>query len=303
METCTQVPAERAREAERLRRFRSGFYRCLTGWADTAFELCDAALCAPAPIASVPVLSLEPIFRRSHGSLYKALARGDVDADAMRDLLVEHRPASWPLVFAVDASTWARCDGHTSPERGYYYSASKHSAGKPIVAGWSYQWVTALDWANDSWTAPMDARRIPPRADVTDVTVDQVRELVTRLGDTHGTPVFCFDAGYDPIALTHELAQVHTNIVVADPRRPGVLHGPHPHQRGLAPPPPRRPVRPRRPQHLVHPRRRTRHHRCPLRHRQGQRLARPAHQTRPPWPLDPPPTAADRDRHLSLIHI
>jgi hypothetical protein len=214
METCTQGLAERAREGERLRSFRAGFYRCLTGWADTAFELCDAALCAPAPIGSVPVLSLEPIFRRSHGSLYKALARGDVDADAMRDLLAEHRPERWPLVFAVDASTWARCDAETSPERGYYYSASKHSAGKPIVAGWSYQWVTALDWANDSWTAPMDAHRIPPRADATDVTVDQVRELVTRLGDTPGTPLFCFDAGYDPIALTHELARVHTNIVV-----------------------------------------------------------------------------------------
>jgi hypothetical protein len=115
METPADDPAERARDAEQLRRFRSGFYRCLSGWADTAFELCDAALCAPAPIASVPVLSLEPIFRRSHGSLYKALARGNVDADAMRDLLVEHRPASWPLVFAVDASTWARCDRRDQP--------------------------------------------------------------------------------------------------------------------------------------------------------------------------------------------
>jgi hypothetical protein len=53
-------------------------------------------------------------------------------------------------------------DAETSPERGFYYSASKHSAGKPIVAGWSYSWITALDWAHDSWTAPMDARRIPP---------------------------------------------------------------------------------------------------------------------------------------------
>ena len=52
--------------------FRSGFYRCLAGWADAAFELTDAALCAPAPISSMPVLSLEPVFRRSHGSLYKA---------------------------------------------------------------------------------------------------------------------------------------------------------------------------------------------------------------------------------------
>src|SRR5450759_4839335 len=70
METCTQVPAERARETERLRRFGGGFYGGLTGWADTAFGLCDVALCAPGPIGSVPAVSLEPIFRRSHGSLY-----------------------------------------------------------------------------------------------------------------------------------------------------------------------------------------------------------------------------------------
>jgi hypothetical protein len=33
METCIPGPAERARDAEQLRRFRTGFYRCLTGWA------------------------------------------------------------------------------------------------------------------------------------------------------------------------------------------------------------------------------------------------------------------------------
>ncbi|HEY5179522.1 MAG TPA: NF041680 family putative transposase [Dermatophilaceae bacterium] len=214
MGTHAHGPQDTASDAERLRRFRTGFYRCLTRWADAAFELTDAALCAPAPICSVPTLSLEPTFRRSHGSLDKALARGQVDAEAMRDLLAEHRPRDWPLVFAVDASTWARCDAETSPQRGFYYSASKHSAGQPIVAGWSYSWITGLDWANNSWTAPMDARRIPPTADATDVTVSQVRDLVARLGDIATTPVFCFDAGYDPIALTAALTDVTANIVV-----------------------------------------------------------------------------------------
>jgi hypothetical protein len=65
-------------------------------------------------------------------------------------------------VFAVDASTMERCEAETSPERGFYYHASKHSAGQPIVAGWSYQWITQLNWAKDSWTAPMDARRLHP---------------------------------------------------------------------------------------------------------------------------------------------
>jgi len=40
-------------------------------------------------------LSLEPIFGRSHGALYEGLARGGVDAKAIRDLLLgEHRPTA-----------------------------------------------------------------------------------------------------------------------------------------------------------------------------------------------------------------
>ena len=109
-------------DAAALCGFRSGFYDCLTGWGDALFELSDALLCAPAPVSSVPALSLEPTFRRSHGSLYKALARGRVDTERMRALLVANRPSDWPLVFAVDASSWARCDAETSPERGFYYS-------------------------------------------------------------------------------------------------------------------------------------------------------------------------------------
>ena len=194
--------------------FRQTLYGCLTGWGDALFELCDAALCLGAPVGSVPALSLEPVFRRGHGSLYKALARGGIDAEAVRRALVAHRPAAWPVVFAVDASTWPRCDAECSPERGFYYSASKHSAGQPIVAGWSYQWIAQLDWAADSWTAPLDARRIPPRADTVTATIAQLGELIGRLGDEGAVPLFVFDAGYDPIALGAGLAQARAQILV-----------------------------------------------------------------------------------------
>lgn len=173
---------------EMLRSFRTGLYRCLTRWGDALFELCDAQLCTPGPIHSTPALSLEPEFRRSHGSLYKALAGGDIDTDRLRSLLIAHRPEDWPLVFAVDASTWDRCDAECSPERGFYYSASKHSAGQPIVAGWCYQWVTQLSWAPDSWTAPIDVHRIAPAANATTATIDQVRRVVDLLPDDAEIP-------------------------------------------------------------------------------------------------------------------
>ena len=147
-------------------------------------------------------------------ALYKGLVRGRLDEEALKALVVEHRPRRWPEIFAVDASTWDRCDAECSPERGFYYSASKHSAGQPIVAGWSYQWISQLDFAADSWTAPLDARRIRPDQDATTATIEQVQELVERLGATDAVPMFVFDAGYDPIALTAGLADTRAQVLV-----------------------------------------------------------------------------------------
>jgi hypothetical protein len=54
----------------------------------------------PSPVTSVPALSLQPAFRRSHGSLYKALARGEVDAGYDP---IAHPPSRVPS--AVPAAT------------------------------------------------------------------------------------------------------------------------------------------------------------------------------------------------------
>ena len=193
--------------------FRAALYRAFTSWGDALFELCDAALCAMSPVSSIPSLSLEPEFRRSHGSLYKALAQGRIDEDRLRALLVAHRPEHWPMVFAVDASTFDRCDAETSPERGFYYSASKHSAGQPIVAGWHYQWVCQLSWAHDSWTAPVDVSRIAPTENATSATVVQLRRLVELLPTAGEVPMFVFDAGYDPIGIGHDLGDCRAEIL------------------------------------------------------------------------------------------
>jgi len=54
---------------------------------DGLFELGDALLCAQA-VPSLPHLSLEAVCRRGWGSVYAALARGEVDVERLRDLLV-----------------------------------------------------------------------------------------------------------------------------------------------------------------------------------------------------------------------
>jgi hypothetical protein len=61
---------------DRLAAFRQAMYRSLTRWPDALFELCDAILCTPGPVISLPELSLAGVHRRGHGSTYAALADG-----------------------------------------------------------------------------------------------------------------------------------------------------------------------------------------------------------------------------------
>jgi hypothetical protein len=140
----------------------------------------DALLCAPA-ITSVAQLSPEPSHRRGWGSAYDALASGRLTVDRPRDLPMRFVPATDPPVFAVDVTTWPRCDAECSPARGYYYHPSRHSAGQPIIAGWAWQWIAQLSFARDSWTAPVDAARLHPLEDTDQQAAGQIRALLERL--------------------------------------------------------------------------------------------------------------------------
>jgi hypothetical protein len=224
---------------EQLRTFRAELHACCTRRADALLELGDALLCAPA-IASLAHLSLEVVHRRGWGSTYGALASGRIDVQRLRDLLAHHLPADGPAVFAVDVTTWPRCDAECSPARGYYYHPSRHSAGQPIIAGWAFQWICQLSFARDSWTAPVDARRLHPTEDAGQVAAAQLRALLARLPTSQQVPWLVFDAGYDSAQLTLDLADTRAAILVrlradrcfyADPppRAPGTTGRPRRH--------------------------------------------------------------------------
>jgi hypothetical protein len=67
-----------------LHSFHRSLYECLYRRGDTLFELIDAIFdtdtAAPSPVH----LSLQPSHRRGWGSLYAALGRGRIDAEALR---------------------------------------------------------------------------------------------------------------------------------------------------------------------------------------------------------------------------
>jgi len=163
-------------------------------------------------------LSLQPSHRRGWGSLYNALSRGRIDPEAIRALLAHHPLAGAEAsVYAVDVSVWDRCDAECSPERGFYYHPSRHSAGQPIVAGWAYQFIAQLNFARESWTAPMDVERIRPAQDANKGAAEQVKALLRLLAEEkvqRAAPLFVFDAGYDPVKVQQGLEGTPCQILV-----------------------------------------------------------------------------------------
>jgi len=184
--------------------FRLALYTCFKRRADALMELTDALLTA-GPVLSPAHLSLEAVHRRGWGSLYAALAEGRVTSTALRDLLAQHPLTQGQPIYAVDCSVWARCAATTSPERGYHYHSSRHTGGVPVVAGWSYQWISQLSFRRDSWTAPLEVQRVPWSADVNTVAATQITALLRRLPSGGPVPLFVFDAGYDPVQLALDL--------------------------------------------------------------------------------------------------
>jgi hypothetical protein len=230
-----------------LREFRGRLRGCMTGRGDALFELADGMLCAQGPVRSPVELSTEPEFRRGHGSVYAALARGRVDEAALRRLLAgavaPARPGE-PLMFAVDTTPLARPDAVYAEQRTMVQVRGK--GGDVFLPGWSYSILVGIGWGASSWVDPVAARRLATDDDHSEVTVGQVRQLVADLVATGGqmagmpAPLVIFDAGYDATAIGYETAELGVQTLTRvsgrrvfyaepPPRRPGKRGAPARH--------------------------------------------------------------------------
>ena len=167
-----------------LSRFRREFYGCLTLRADALFELADAVLCAGGPVVSLPELSLAGVHRRGHGAMYDALAQGHIDVSRLRMALAGlklPRGADGQLSIALDVTPWPRPDAECSPERLHCHRPCRCDGVRQTIPGWPYQVAAALGGGRSSWTGPLDAVRLGPEDDPTEVTATQIRDLLARL--------------------------------------------------------------------------------------------------------------------------
>jgi hypothetical protein len=232
-----------------LARFRQGFYESLYAREDALFELTDALACTPGPVKALVELSLEAVHRRGHGGMYAALSEGDLEPARLRRVLAATLlPTSRDgrITLAVDVSHWLRPDAVTSAERLFCHVYGRGRSKDQFIPGWSYSFVAALESGPTSWTALLDAVRLTPSDDATEVTATQLREVVGSLIETGawnaGDPdiLIVADAGYDAARLAYLLsdlpvllaARVRSDRVYyggAAPHEPGVVGRPAMH--------------------------------------------------------------------------
>ena len=206
----------------RLAAFRGELFRCLGNYRDTLAEVCDAVACRQDRVHMAAELSLEPECRRGHGAVYKALNRGQVQVARLRWALAALPLPAWDdgrIRLAADVSNWLRPDAATSPERLFCHCYARGKGNAQMIPGWPYSLVAALEPGRTSWVRPLDAIRLGPADDPTEVTAGQVREVVTRIiaaGHWHDGDldiIVIFDAGYDLTRLAWLLAGLPVEVL------------------------------------------------------------------------------------------
>ena len=205
-----------------LAAFRGELYRCFGRRADALFEVADAVLCKPDRVHMLAELSLEPECRRGHGGVYDAVNAGRVQIARLRRALAGLPLPAWDdgrIRLAVDVSNWLRPDAETSPERLFCHCYARGKGNAQMIPGWPYSFVAALEPGRTSWTLPLDAVRLGPADDATEVTAAQVREVVGRIiaaghwRDGDPDILVVFDAGYDLTRLAWLLRDLPVEVL------------------------------------------------------------------------------------------
>jgi hypothetical protein len=209
------------RAMARLAGFRGELYCSLGTRRDVLFEVADALACRPERVHMLAELCLEPECRRGHGGVYDAVNCGEVRIGRLRRAVAGIPLRRWEdgrIRLACDVSNWLRPDAETSPERLFCHCYARGKGNAQMIPGWPYSWVAALEPGRASWTLPLDAVRLGPADDATDVTAVQVRGVVARLVAAghwrEGDPdiIVVFDSGYDLTRLAWLLAGLPVDV-------------------------------------------------------------------------------------------
>jgi len=207
-------------EKSAIQRFRESLYQSLSKRADTIIDLIDA-LTTSGHVDSPVALSEEPLFRRCFSSIYDALKNGEIDQEALPQVLYDSQPDDSDTIagyeiYAVDATPNEHPEAETLEDRGLLKS-QKNAPARP---GHKYSWLTRLVKLGTSWVAPQDVTRIETESSDSKVAVEQVKALDKRsdepkvvMGDSlYGNAVFL--AVFLLVSTVYALVRLRNNRVL-----------------------------------------------------------------------------------------
>ncbi len=193
--------------------YREKLARCFTRAQGALGDLCDALL-TDLSARSLIDLAQAACFQRRWSSVYAALADGQVDRPALQRLFVESAPrpaAGHRLVLAIDASSIARPEARTAPDRTLVHVPNLPAGRAPVRPGWAFSAVVVVPTPVSSWTHILDNQRIPSTATAVSVAAQQLRDLLPLLPER---PIGLLDGGYGTVSWVKATAQLPVDQLV-----------------------------------------------------------------------------------------
>ena len=179
-----------------LQDFRTQLYQTFKHRRDSLMELLDA-LCSNHRVSSVVELSLNPLFRRKHDALYKAIGESfsislptpeespssSEGESSFSELIAQVVPSPEQrsfYLFGLDCTPMPRPHSPTLEDRGMVYQPTPVKGNKPITIGHRYSMLAALPARHDQdapWTIPLEMSRVPSQSNSRQVGQAQVKGL------------------------------------------------------------------------------------------------------------------------------
>src|SRR5436853_7258533 len=193
-----------------LQAFRHGMYHCFGNGKNALFNLVDA-LASETGASSFPELSFSPFFERTWASLYEALEDGQIDAERLREILVDFAPLPQPGEFVflgVDTSNLYRPEAETAADRTLVPIANLPKNTHAASPGWVMSHVVLLPKQAGQGTFILDTARVASTELATEVAARQLRAVVALLVARGLHPIILGDRWYACAPFLAGLADV-----------------------------------------------------------------------------------------------
>ena len=218
---------------DKLKAFRENLHGFFTFRNDAIIDLVDS-ISANSTAQSTVELSLNPLFPRSHNSIYDAVENvfKPSNPEAAQQERAQHQQGLMRIVaetlprptqrnfwlFCVDKTPAPRPFSKTLEDRGYVYSPNSTPGNKPIAIGHSYSALVALPEKTGNrtppWVVPLNIQRVPTNQTGKDIAFQQIKMLITdeSLPFRNELSVQVVDSEYSAVKYLYPVAQ-HENLV------------------------------------------------------------------------------------------